>query len=356
MSITSTFFGRAKDGHDVTKYTLTNAIGAYVSILDYGAIINEIVVPDADGDMADVCLGFPDMTGYNVKHGHMGEVIGRFANRIRDAWFEADGVRYDLPKTKGDTHAHGGMRCYGDRMWEAKTAEGKGRDTLTLTIFSPDGEEGYPGNLTLTTTYTWNDNCDLIIRYHATTDKTTVLNITNHAYFNLAGHDHGTVEDHVVCIDSDVITENDGLQIPTGDYLPVAGTAFDMREGLLLEDGFAELENDEQLRIGHGYDQNFVLRKGTAMGLAATVEEEASGRVLEVITDQPGVQFYTANTTNLTGGKNGAVYGPRCGFCLETQHFPDAPHHPQWDSTLLRPGEVFDSTTIYAFRVNDFEL
>lgn len=355
MSITKAPFGQTPDGQAITRYTLTNRSGASVSILDYGGIVNTICVPDRDGNLADVALGFDTVEGYLGEHGCMGDTIGRYGNRIAKGQFTIDGASYQLGCNNGQNHLHGGPIGFNKRMWEAVPAEGDGQDTLRLHRVSPDGEMGFPGTLDVTVTFTFTDACDLIIRYQATTDKPTLCNMTNHTYFNLAGQDHGTVRDQVLLIDSDVITPvaDSGL-IPTGAYMPVAGTPFDMRDGLLLGDGLDQTQDCPQMAFAGGYDHNFVLRKGEAMGLAACLWDEASGRVMEVITDQPGVQLYTASKTYISGGKGGMNYEPYSGLCLETQHFPDSPNNPQFaGTTVLRPGEVYDTTTIYAFRVEE---
>ncbi len=354
MAITTKPFGQDKAGHPVTQYTLTNASGASISVIDYGAILTSIIVPDANGEMADVALGFDSMEKYGAKHGSMGDTIGRFGNRIGKGRFCIDGVTYQVAlNDHGINHLHGGPENFSTKMWEATPCEGAHRDSVAFHRVSPDGEENFPGNLDVTVTYTWDEDFNLIIRYEATTDKPTVCNLTNHTYFNLAGHDHGTVRDHEVCIDADVMTPVDDGLIPLGSYMPVAGTPLDMRDGLLLGDGLDDMDSCSQMAPAHGYDHNFVLRKGSAMGLCAWVYHEGSGRLMEVLTDQPAVQLYTACTTNIDGGKGGAHYGNFSGLCLETQHCPDDPNNPQFPgTTILRPGEKYDTTTIYAFRVD----
>lgn len=353
MAITSREFGKNEHGETVTQYVMTNHAGANVKMIDYGATITSLCVPDKDGTLADVVLGFDDMAGYLKGHGHMGETIGRYGNRIGHAAFTLDGVTYHLAKNNGENHLHGGNIGYGVKMWEVSTLEENAQDTLIFHMVSPDGEENYPGTLDVTVTYTWTDACDLIIRYRATTDKATLCNMTNHAYFNLAGHDHGDVRDQVLYIDADVITPVDAGLIPTGAYMPVAQTPFDLREGELVGDGLdVAAQYPQMVLAGMGYDHNYVLRKGCAMGLAACMHDERSGRTMEVITDQPGVQLYTGNSVDFDGGKGGVHYGKHAGLCLETQHFPDSPNNPQWPTTTLRPGERYDTTTIYAFRVD----
>lgn len=355
MSIIQTPFGTTPDGQPVTRYTLQNRGGASVSILNYGGIVQSILVPDREGNLADVALGFDTLEGYLADHGCMGDTIGRYGNRIAEGRFTIDGQSYQLACNNGKNHLHGGPVGFNKHMWEATPVEGNGEDSLRLHRVSPDGEMNFPGTLDVTVTFTFNDACDLIIRYQAATDKPTLCNLTNHTYFNLAGQDHGTVRDHVLLIDSDVITPvRDAGLIPTGSYMPVAGTPFDMRDGLLLGDGLDMMQESAQMVYANGYDHNFVLRKGETMALAACLWHEDSGRMMEVITDQPGVQLYTACTTHLGGGKGGMTYEPYSGLCLETQHFPDAPNNSQFiGTTVLRKGETYDTTTIYAFRVEE---
>lgn len=352
MSIATRPFGKTQGGQAVTEYTLTNKIGASIKVIDYGAILTSIVVPDKDGKLADVALGFDNFAAYEGNHACMGDTVGRYGNRIARAQFTLDGQTYHLAVNNGRNHLHGGIVGFSAQMWSAAPAEGRGSDSVKLHLVSPDGQEQYPGTLDVTVTYTWDDQCNLTIRYEATTDKPTVCNLTNHTYFNLAGHDHGTIRDHIVYIDSDAVTQVDDELIPTGAFWPVAQTPLDLREGLLLGDGLDEMNNYQTMVDAGGYDHNFVLRKGCAMGLAACVHHEESGRTMEVITDQPGIQLYTACTTEVSGGKDGANYGHYSGLCLETQHFPDSPNQPHFPSTTLRPGEKYDTTTIYAFRID----
>ncbi|MBR2942019.1 MAG: galactose mutarotase, partial [Clostridia bacterium] len=335
--------------------TMTNKSGASVSVTDFGAITVSIIVPDRNDQMADVCLGFDDVKYYEAKHGSMGDTVGRYGNRIGKGQFTLDGVKYQLEINNGENHLHGGFKGFSSYMWEAVATEGTGIDKVAFHRVSPDGESFYPGTLDVTVTYSWDDDCNLVIRYEATTDKATLCNMTNHTYFNLAGHDHGTIRDQVLLIDADVITPViDGALIPTGGYMPVVGTPFDLRDGLILGDGLDRIDECEQLAFGMGYDHNFVLRKGEAMGMCAWMMDEESGRVMEVLTDQPGVQLYTASQTDVAGGKGGVHYGQYSGLCLETQHFPDSPNNPQFiGTTVLRPGEKYDTTTIYAFRVEE---
>ena len=352
MSITTRPFGTTKAGQAVTEYTLTNKGGASIKLIDLGAILTSIIVPDRDGKLADVALGFDTLDRYDGPHGSMGDTIGRYGNRIAGAQFTLDGATYTLAANNGRNSLHGGPKNFATKLWEATPVEGKGKDSVKLHLVSPDGEENFPGTLDVTVTYSWDDLCNLGIRYEATTDKGTLCNLTNHTYFNLAGHDHGTIRDHIVYIDSDVLTEVDSELIPTGNYWPVSQTPLDLRDGLLLGDGLDAMSDCQTMIDAGGYDHNFVLRKGSAMGLAACVHHEESGRTMEVITDQPGVQLYTACTTNVKDAKAGATYGNFSGLCLETQHYPDSPNQPHFPTTVLRPGEKYDTTTIYAFRID----
>ena len=352
MSITKSPFGLTPAGEEVTAYTLTNAAGAWVRLIDFGAIVTAIQVPDQNGVLDDVVLGFDSMEGYSRPHGSMGETIGRYGNRIGGASFEIDGTVWPVAANNGRNHLHGGRVGFGARMWQAETREEAHQDSVIFIRLSPDGEEGYPGNLKVSVTYTWNEQNDLVIRYQAETDKPTLLNMTNHTYFNLAGCRAPHVKDQVLYIDADAITPVNAELIPTGAYMAVAGTPFDFREERLIGEGLREVAQNEQLSFGGGYDHNFVLRKGAAFGMAAAAHDEGTGRTLEVLTDQPGVQLYTANTLDIPGGKGAKRFGNHAGFCLETQHYPDSPHNPQFPDTVLRPGQKYDSTTIFAFRVD----
>lgn len=350
MAIAKQNFGTTSAGQTVTQFTMTNRGGASVSLIDYGGIVTSIRVPDKHGVLADVALGSDSLAFYLANHGCMGDTIGRYGNRIGKGQFTLDGVRYQLVTNNGENHLHGGDVGFNQRMWAVTPVQEEGMDSLRLHYVSPDGEENYPGTLQVTVTYSWDDACNLMIRYQAETDRATLCNMTNHTYFNLAGHAHGTVLDQVLTIDADCITPVDEGLIPTGGFMPVAGTPFDMRDGLLLGEGIAQMEGNAQMRIAGGYDHNFVLRKGGAMGRCARLYDPESGRSMEVLTDQPGVQLYTACRAEFEGGKDGASYHPYCGLCLETQHFPDTPNKPHFGSTVLRPGEKYDTITIYAFR------
>ena len=354
MAITSKIFGTTKKCDAISMFTMTNKSGASVSVIELGAIVTSIIVPDKNGVMADVTLGFDTLDRYEGDHAFMGDIVGRYGNRIAKAKFTLDGVEYNLAVNDKQNHLHGGAEGFNTKVWKlAEATEGEGVDSVKLHYLSPDMDKNYPGNLDMYVTYAWDDDCNLSIRYEATTDKATHCNLTNHTYFNLAGHDHGTVLDHVVFIDADVVTAVDNELIPTGAYMPVVGTPLDLREGMLLADGIEAKDTCQPMVWAGGYDHNFVLRKGSAMALAAFVYHEDTGRSMEVITDQPGVQLYTACTTNCAGGRGGVTYGNYSGLCLETQHFPDTPNHSNFPTTVLRPGEKYDTTTIYAFRVEE---
>ena len=268
--ITTKPFGQLPSGQAVTQYTMTNSSGASVSLIDFGGIVTSIIVPDKNGKLADVALGFDNLEAYLADHGCMGDTVGRYGNRIAAGRFTLEGVEYQLACNNGKNHLHGGNVGFSQKMWEITPVENMFEDALKLHYVSPDGEENYPGTLDVTVTYSWSEDNHLGIRYEATTDKTTHCNMTNHTYFNLAGHDHGTICDQVLHIDADAITPViDGGLIPTGDYMAVAGTPFDLRGGLLLGVGLDETDEYPQLKYAGGYDHNFVLRKGDAFGTAA---------------------------------------------------------------------------------------
>ncbi len=342
--ISSRPFGKTPQGQSVDLYTLTNSQGASTEISTWGGTIVSLKMPDRNGAMGDIVLGFGSLDGYLAAQPYFGAIIGRYANRIAHAKFTLNETEYKLAKNNGDNSLHGGIRGFDKQLWFAK--EGP-MQSLVLNYVSEDGEEGYPGNLSVTVTYTLTDNNELQIDYAASTDKDTVLNLTNHSYFNLAGEGHGDVLAHRVTIYAERFTPVDKTLIPTGQLLSVAGTPFDFRQPHAI--GERINSTNEQLSFGKGYDQNFVLNSGgAALDLVARVTDPQSGRVMDVLTTEPGLQFYTANTLNITG-KGGKVYGPHAAFCMETQHFPDSPNKPDFPSVVLKPGEQFQSTTIYRF-------
>ena len=352
-STTKKPFGKTPDGQLVDLYVLTNKSGAEVSISTYGGAVVSIKVPDRNGKLADVVLGYDNVDGYVNDKSHFGGIIGRYGNRIAHARFVLDGKTYTLAKNNGENTLHGGVKGFDKALWAARILHGKDAQSLELTCLSKDGEEGFPGNLNVRVVYTLKDDNALSIAYVATTDKKTVLNLTNHSYFNLAGQGSGDILGHVLMIAADKFTPVDAALIPTGELRNVAGTPFDFRKPTAI--GARINQDDEQLKLGGGYDHNFVLRavpESLEFLGAARVVESASGRVLEVFTTEPGVQFYTGNFLDgKTPGKGGVAYPRRSAFCLETQHFPDSPNQPKFPSVILKPGESFHSVTTYKFSV-----
>ena len=353
MSIMKKAFGKLPDGRTADIYTLTNASGASVSITNYGGILVSLCVPDKDGKMGDVLLGYPTIDGYvdpaDPNPGYFGALIGRYGNRIHEGRFTFHGREIQLAANSNGQHLHGGNVGFDKKLWRAEEAPGKGEESLILYYTSPDGEENYPGTLDVKVTYTFTDKCELKIRYEATSDKDTICNLTNHAYYNLGGENSGSVEDLVVMINADRLTVVDKDSIPTGELRDVTGTPFDLRAGKRLGDGFAVEKDDEQLTFGQGYDHNFALN-GEGMKLAAVVCCEKTGRKMTVCTDLPGIQLYTGNMIACTHpGKSGRMYHKRDALCLETQFYPDTVNHPSFPSCELKAGEKYDHTTIYTF-------
>lgn len=348
-SITRQPFGQTPAGEPVELFTLKNAKGTEVAITNYGGIVVSIRTADRAGNFADIALGHDSLDGYLKPHPYFGAIIGRYGNRIGNAVFKLNGVEYKLARNDGANSLHGGVKGFDKVVWYARQTKVEGAPALELAYVSKDGEEGYPGTLATTVIYSLNDNNELRIDYSATTDKDTVVNLTNHSYFNLAGQGEGDILGHVMMINASRFTPVDSGLIPTGELKPVEGTPFDFRTPTPIG---ARINNaDEQLKLGRGYDHNFVLdgEAGT-LRLAARVTEPKSGRTLEVLTTEPGIQFYTGNFLDGSiTGKGGKVYGRRYGFCLETQHFPDSPNKPEFPSTVLKPGGRYASTTIYRF-------
>ncbi len=342
--LTSAEFGKTKEGAPVKIFTLTNPSGMEARIITYGGRVVSLKTPDKTGAMGDVVLGFDSLDGYLAENPFFGALVGRYANRIGHAQFTLDGVLYKVPKNDGDNSLHGGPRGFDKVVWTPRELPGGG---LELTYLSKDGEEGYPGNLKAVVTYRLTDANELKIDYEATTDKDTVVNLTNHSYFNLRGS--GDILGHILTLNADRFTPVDSGLIPTGVLQSVAGTPFDFRKPAAI--GARIGNNDEQLKLGKGYDHNWVLnKKGSELSLAARVEEPVSGRVMEVWTTQPGVQFYTGNFLDGTiKGKGGRIYQRRSALCLETQHFPDSPNKPDFPSTVLKPGQHYQTTTIFKF-------
>jgi aldose 1-epimerase len=348
-TVTSQPFGTTADGIAVEEYTLTNANGMEVKLITYGGTITSIRVPDKDGNMDNVVLGFDNLADYETRSPFFGSIIGRYGNRIANATFTLEGETYTLAANNGVNSLHGGVLGYDNVVWTAETVEGDGEVGVSLTYLSPDGEEGYPGNLSITVVYTLTDADEIRIDYTATTDKATVVNLTNHSYFNLAGNGSGSIDDHVITINADAYTPVDATLIPTGELAPVEGTPFDLRQPTPIGDGIRS--GDEQMVLGRGYDHNFVLnREGDGLELAATVSEPTTGRTMEVWTTEPGIQFYSGNFLDGTLiGSSGTMYRQGEAFCLETQHYPDSPNQPDFPSTVLQPGDTYETTTVYKF-------
>ena len=345
-------FGKTSDGQAVDLYVLTNKNGAEVSITNYGGAVVSLKVPDRDGKLADVVLGYDNADGYVNDKSYFGAIVGRYGNRIAHAQFVLDGKSYTLAKNNGENSLHGGIKGFNKALWTAKTASAKEGQSLELSYLSKDGEEGFPGNLKVSVIYTWTDTNALMIEYSATSDKPTVVNLTNHAYFNLAGQGSRDILGHLLTIQADKFTPVDAALIPTGELRDVAGTPFDFRKSTAVG---AHIDQDQaQLNLGGGYDHNFALRRsgGAGESLAARVVEPTTGRVMEVWTTEPGVQFYTGNFLDgKTPGKGGVTYPRRSAFCLETQHYPDSPNQPKFPSVVLKPGELYHTITKYLFSV-----
>ena len=352
---TVTPFGKTKEGVDIQLFTLTNAHGLKATITNFGGTLTSLLVPDKNGKLGDIVLGFDDLAGYTSdvflkENPYFGALIGRYGNRIAKGRFTLDGKHYQLPINNPPNSLHGGTIGFNRRLWAATPGTSADGPTLTLKYLSKDGEEGYPGNLSVTVVYTLTNNDALRLAYTATTDKPTVLNLTNHSYFNLNyGHDKDILG-HELTLNADRFTPVDNTLIPTGKLQAVAGTPMDFRQPHAIGERIRQVPG----AAPGGYDHNWVLadKPRAAPELAATVYEPTTGRTMQVYTDQPGVQFYSGNFLkgNLKG-KDGVAYPQHYGFCLETQHFPDSPNEPQFPSTVLRPGETFHSVTEYRFGV-----
>jgi aldose 1-epimerase len=345
-------FGTLVNGEEIRRYGFRNGNGFEVAITNFGGRIVSIAAPDREGHLDDVALGFDNLDGYVKKNPYFGALVGRYANRIAGGRFVLDGQTYQLPVNNPPNTLHGGVKGFDSVPWKATELAANGVAALQLEYSSRDGEEGFPGNLQTKVVYSVSEDNELRIDFHATTDKPTVLNLTNHSYFDLSGQGKGTVLNHVVTINADRYVPVDQHLIPTGELAGVAGTPFDFRTPRRIGDRIDEAH--EQLKLAIGYDHTFVVNPDGAEGaaFAAKALDPGSGRVLEVFTTQPGVQFYSGN--HLRGdvsGKGGAVYGFRTGFCLETQFFPDSPNQPSFPSTVLVPGREFRGTTIFRFSV-----
>ena len=345
--VTTQSFGTF-DGKEVSLYTLTNKKGDVIKLSNYGAAIVEIIVPDRNGKKENITLGYDNFEGYAKGDKYFGKVVGQYANRIAKGKFTLDGVDYTLAINNAPNALHGGPTGWHSRVWDAQVLKNTDFPAVRFTYNKPDMEEGYPGNVVAEVVYTWTDNDEIILDYKVTTDRKTVVNITNHAYFNLHGAGVGDILDHEAVIKASAFTPVDSTLIPTGEIRPVEGTPFDFRTPHLIGERIGM--DYDQMKLGGGYDHNFVL--DNAEEVDATVYDPSTGRVLEVLTDQPGVQLYTGNFLDGTQtGHGGKVYKYRSGFCLETQHFPDSPNQAAFPSVILMPEEPFLSSTTFRFSV-----
>lgn len=340
------------DGKSVSLYRLTNANGMQADISNYGAIVTRLTAPDRNGRFDDVVLGYETVAEYVADTPYFGAIVGRYGNRIAKGRFTLDGVEYELAVNNEPNHLHGGIKGFDKVIWDAEPGQDAQGAHLRLTYISEDGEEGYPGTLKSTVVYTLSNNNELKIDYAASTDKATVVNLTHHGYWNLAGQGSGDILGHELMLNADRTTPVDSTLIPTGELKPVKGTPFDFTTPHKI--GQRIDADDEQIKFGGGYDHNFVLNKpGREMSLAARVYEPTTGRVMEVHTTEPGIQFYSGNFLDGSNvGKGGKAYHHRNGFCLETQHFPDSPNqqgNPNFPSVILRPGEKYEHHTVYKF-------
>ena len=347
--IRKSIFGKLPDGREVLQYSLKNASGTEVGVISYGAIVTSIVLKDRAGKFADVVMGYDSIDGYIKDNSYFGAIVGRYGNRIGKGKFALEGKSYQLATNNGENHLHGGKIGFNKVLWESKIVADGNEPSVEFTYVSADGEEGYPGQVTLAVTYTLTAKNELRVEYKGTTDKATILNPTHHSYFNLSGLFSNTILDHTLSIESDTLTPVDKGLITTGGYLPVAGTPFDFRKPTAI--GAHIADKDEQMIFGGGYDHNWVVRDFNGkVRKAAEVYEPKSGRCLTVFTDQPGLQFYSGNFLDGTAkGKKGEVYNHRTGLCLEAQRYPDSPNKPQFPSVVLKPGDVYRQTTIYQF-------
>jgi len=353
-TLTRTLFGRMPDGTAIDLFTLTNGHGIELRTIPYGAVIVSISVPDRAGRLDDVVLGFDTLDDYLTKSRYFGAVVGRYANRIAKGRFVLDGTTYQLAINNGPSHLHGGIKGFDKVVWHAEPIERDGNVSVVYTYASGDGEEGYPGALSVRVIYTLTAANEITVEYDAKTDKPTIVNLTQHTYFNLAGDGTGEILGHQLTIDADRFTPIDDTLIPTGELAPVEGTPFDFRKPMPIG---ARIDGDhEQLRNAKGYNHDFVINRPandpSAFVHAARLVDPTTGRTLDVSTTQPGMQFYSGNFLDgSVVGKRGRRYNHRYGLCLETQHFPDSPNHANFPSTVVRPGQPFRSKTTFAFGV-----
>jgi aldose 1-epimerase len=343
-------FGKTSDGNEIDLYLLKNSHGVEIEITNYGGIVVSLKVPDRRGETADVVLGYDDLASYERDKWHFGGIIGRYANRIAQGKFRLNGHVYTLARNNGENHLHGGIKGFEKVVWRARDTSAMPDDRLTLEYVSEDGEEGYPGKLAGCVEYSLSDKNEFQIKYSATTDKDTVVNLTNHSYFNLTGAAEGDIRQHQLQLNADHFTPVNEHLIPTGELRSVKNTAFDFLRPETI--GARITEDDPQLKFGYGYDHNWVLNrsKDELLSLAAAVYEPKSGRAMEIFTTEPGIQFYSGNFLDGSmRGKAGTTYDRHFGFCLEPQHFPDSPNHGNFPSTVLKVGERYQSTTVLRF-------
>ena len=351
LAISQEDFGKLPTGESIQKYTMTNANGMVVSVINYGGIITNLEVPDKNGKIADVVLGFNSLEGYLTPPPYFGAIIGRFGNRIANGKFSLDGTEYELAQNDGQNHLHGGNKGFDKVVWEVTTITNANSVALQLHYLSKDMEEGYPGNLNTTVTYTLTNDNALKVNYKANTDKKTVVNLTQHSYFNLSGDFSKDILGQQISINADTFLPVDATLIPTGEFKEVAGTPFDFTQAKTI--GKQINQDNEQLKRGLGYDHCWVLnREADGLSLAATAYDPASGRFMEVFTTEPGIQFYSGNFLDGTlKSKSGGTYAKRSGFCLETQHYPDSPNQENFPSVVLNPDQTYTSETTFKFSV-----
>jgi aldose 1-epimerase len=348
-AISAAPFGNTTDGTPVQIYTLRNRNGMEARIMTYGGIVESLKVPDRNGRLGDVVLGYDNLAGYLTNSPFFGALIGRYGNRIAKGQFTLDGQTYTLPTNNPPNSLHGGDKGFFARVWKTAALVSSNGPVLQLSYLSKDGEEGYPGNLSVTATYTITEDNALRLDFEATSDKDTVCNLTHHSYFNLAGQGNGDILGNLLYLNANRFTPVDATLIPIGELRPVDGTPFDFRQPTAI--GARINADDQQIKFGPGYDHNWVINKPLGqLGLMARVSEPISGRVLEVFSTEPGLQFYSGNFLNGSiTGKDGMVYRYRSAFCMEPQHYPDSPNHPEFPSTELKPGETYHNTIIYKF-------
>jgi aldose 1-epimerase len=349
MSVSKKVYGKTNSGEVVTMYTLKNKNGMEASFLDYGAVLVKLLVPDAEGRLEDVVLGFENISEYEKNTIGLGAFIGRHANRIGGAKFVLNEKTYELEKNDGNNNLHGGSKGYHNKMYEVEILEEEDAESIEFSRLSPNMEQGFPGNLDISVTYTLTDDNELVIEYLAVSDKDTIVNLTNHSYFNLSGHKSGSIYDHKVMIKANQFTPTDDELIPTGEFVNVENTPMDFRT---LKSVKADIEKDyKHLVQAGGYDHNYVVDiLGDQVEKVAEIVDDKSGRIMEVYTDMPGLQFYTGNFLNKVKGKDGAVYDKGAGMCFETQYFPNSCNIKEFTSCVLKAGEEYDFATVYKFR------